>query len=53
MKKCFLTYWENVNAKENGYCLIGYYSEKEYFSGTKEECKEYAKNNNIKMEAEA
>lgn len=48
MKKVFLTYWYNVdNRNINGYCLIGYNTEKEYFFGTKEECIQYANKNNM------
>lgn len=50
MKKCFLSYWHDVNNHENnGYSVIGYYSEFLYFDGTKEECIAYASANNITL----
>jgi hypothetical protein len=50
MKKCFLSYWHDVNNHENnGYAVIGYNSEFLYFEGTKEECFAYASVNNITL----
>lgn len=51
MKKVCLAQWYNVNNKsEHGYSLDGVRSEKVYFEGkTKEECEQYARENDLEI----
>lgn len=55
MKKVVLSQWYNVNDKnQSGYYLEGVNSEKIYFEGrTKEECEQFALENNLEIAYEA
>ena len=44
-------YWINESGNTEGYSVMGYYNEKELFSGTMEQCKQFIRNNGyIEME---
>lgn len=50
MKKVMLSYWYNVHDESiNGYELSDYSSGNECFSGTREECLQFANDNNMKV----
>lgn len=45
-----LVFWYDTNDRSiNGYVLIGYRSENEYFNGTEEECRQFARDNNMNI----
>lgn len=45
-----LSYWYNTNnVNEDGYELIGYYTENIYFKGSREECIRYAEKSNMRI----
>ena len=50
MKKVMMAYWYNTHDESiNGYELSDYNTDTEIFSGTMEECLQFAKDNNMKI----